>query len=68
MRFFFFSGHSLGEIACAYFDDTFTTEEMILATYSRGKAVVESDLVKGSMAAVGVGYKDVSSFVFFIYF
>ncbi|KAJ8720391.1 hypothetical protein PYW07_012434 [Mythimna separata] len=50
-------GHSLGEMACAYHDDTFTAEELILATYSRGKVCLETDLIKGSMAAVGVGYK-----------
>ncbi|XP_075976879.1 fatty acid synthase-like [Anticarsia gemmatalis] len=50
-------GHSLGEMACAYHDDTFTAEELILATYSRGKVVFESPKVKGSMAAVGLGYK-----------
>ncbi|KAF9803767.1 hypothetical protein SFRURICE_012066, partial [Spodoptera frugiperda] len=50
-------GHSLGEMACAYHDDTFTAEELILATYSRGKVCLETDLIKGSMAAVGVGYQ-----------
>lgn len=50
------TGHSLGEMACAYHDDTFTAEELILSTYSRGKACLETDLIKGSMAAVGIGY------------
>ncbi|XP_022827106.1 fatty acid synthase-like [Spodoptera litura] len=50
-------GHSLGEMACAYHDNTFTAEELILATYSRGKVCLETDLIKGSMAAVGVGYQ-----------
>ncbi|KAH9645168.1 hypothetical protein HF086_005713 [Spodoptera exigua] len=50
-------GHSLGEMACAYHDDTFTAEELILATYCRGKVCLETDLIKGSMAAVGVGYQ-----------
>ncbi|PZC84556.1 hypothetical protein B5X24_HaOG204586 [Helicoverpa armigera] len=50
-------GHSLGEMACAYHDNTFTAEELILSTYSRGKVCLETELIKGSMAAVGVGYQ-----------
>lgn len=46
-------------MACAYHDDTFTAEELILSTYSRGKVCLETDLIKGSMAAVGVGYQTV---------
>ncbi|CAH0625662.1 unnamed protein product [Chrysodeixis includens] len=52
-------GHSLGEMACAYHDDTFTAEELILATYSRGKVCLETELIKGSMAAVGIGYNTI---------
>ena len=56
----FSTGHSLGEMACAYHDDTFTAEELILSTYSRGMAVVvNKNMIKGSMAAVGVGYQAV---------
>ncbi|XP_049875291.1 fatty acid synthase-like [Pectinophora gossypiella] len=52
-------GHSQGEMGCAYFDDCFTTEDMILAAYSRGIVSVETSFVKGAMAAVGMGYKDI---------
>lgn len=49
-------------MACAYHDDTMTAEELILSTYSRGKAVLDSNLQPGAMAAVGVGYKAVRFF------
>ena len=50
-------GHSVGELGCAYADGCFTAEEMILSALSRGLASAESDLQKGLMAAVGLGYK-----------
>ncbi|CAB3255958.1 unnamed protein product [Arctia plantaginis] len=50
-------GHSLGEIGCAYHDDTFTAEEMILATYCRSQAIKENLQIEGLMVAVGLGYK-----------
>lgn len=52
-------GHSVGELGCAYADESFTAEEMVLLAFFRGLASVEVDLPKGSMAAVGLGYKDV---------
>jgi fatty acid synthase, animal type len=54
------SGHSVGELGCAYADGCFTAEEMILAAYSRGLASIETPFIKGSMAAVGLGYQDVT--------
>lgn len=53
------SGHSVGELGCAYADGCFTAEEMVLSAYSRGLASIETELIRGSMAAVGVGYKTV---------
>lgn len=52
-------GHSAGELACAYADDCFTAEQTILAAYYRGMACKQSVLISGSMAAVGLGYKEV---------
>ncbi|XP_001605700.1 fatty acid synthase [Nasonia vitripennis] len=54
-------GHSVGELGCAYADGCFTAEQMILAAYSRGMASIEAKVVHGSMAAVGLGYKDVKN-------
>lgn len=55
----YFTGHSVGELGCAYADGCFTAEEMILSAYSRGLASIETSFIKGSMAAVGVGYNQV---------
>lgn len=49
-------GHSVGEIAAAYADGCLTREQMILSAYSRGKASIETPLIKGMMAAIGKGY------------
>jgi fatty acid synthase len=46
-------GHSVGELGCSYMDGCFTAEQMLLAAYYRGRASVETELVKGLMAAVG---------------
>uniref|UniRef100_A0A1B0FKI3 Ketosynthase family 3 (KS3) domain-containing protein n=1 Tax=Glossina morsitans morsitans TaxID=37546 RepID=A0A1B0FKI3_GLOMM len=52
-------GHSVGELGCGYADDAFTPEQMILAAYSRGKVSLEVEKIKGSMAAIGMGYKKI---------
>lgn len=49
----------MGELGCAYADGCFTAEEMILSAYSRGLVSVETPLIRGSMAAVGLGSKKV---------
>lgn len=54
-------GHSVGELGCAYADGCITDEEMILSAYSRGMASLETKVVRGSMAAIGVGYKQLKS-------
>lgn len=56
-------GHSVGELGCAYADGCLTAEEMILSAYSRGMASIETKLVLGSMAAVGIGYKELRTMV-----
>ncbi|XP_052751893.1 fatty acid synthase-like [Galleria mellonella] len=52
-------GHSVGELGCAYADGCFTAEEMILSAYSRGLVSVQTPFIRGSMAAVGIGYEQV---------
>ncbi|XP_035731578.1 fatty acid synthase-like [Vespa mandarinia] len=52
-------GHSVGELGCAYADGCFTAEEMILSALSRGLASIESNLIHGTMAAVGLGYEQI---------
>ncbi|GBP51796.1 Fatty acid synthase [Eumeta japonica] len=52
-------GHSVGELGCAYADECFTAEEMILSAYSRGLVSIKTPFIRGAMAAVGLGYKDV---------
>lgn len=54
-------GLSVGELGCAYADGCLTAEEMILSAYSRGLASIETPLIKGSMAAVGLGYNQIKS-------
>lgn len=46
-------GHSVGELGCAYSDNCFTLEQTISAAHARGRASLESELIKGMMAAVG---------------
>ncbi|CAG4933467.1 unnamed protein product [Colias eurytheme] len=53
-------GHSVGELGCAYADGCLTAEEMILSAYSRGLVSVQTPFIRGSMAAVGIGYQQVS--------
>lgn len=54
-------GHSVGELGCAYADGTFTAEQMILSAYSRGLASIETKVIYGSMAAIGLGYENIKN-------
>ncbi|XP_054279954.1 fatty acid synthase-like [Macrosteles quadrilineatus] len=56
-------GHSVGELGCAYADGCFTAEEMVLAAYARGKASLDSEVIQGMMAAIGLGYKEMCTMV-----
>lgn len=49
-------GHSVGELGCSYMDGCFTAEQMVLAAYYRGRASLETKLIKGLMAAVGKSF------------
>lgn len=51
-------GHSVGEIGCAYADGTLTAEQAVLAAYSRGRALIESKVPPGAMAAVGLSWEE----------
>lgn len=64
-------GHSAGELGCAYADGALTAEETILASYYRGRALLEADVPSGSMAAVGnfiVSLLMLFSFFFFKFY
>nr|CAI5827466.1 unnamed protein product [Callosobruchus analis] len=54
-------GHSVGEVGCAYADGTLTPEQAVLAAYSRGRAILESKLAPGAMAAVGLSWEEVKA-------
>jgi malonyl CoA-acyl carrier protein transacylase len=47
-----FVGLSLGELGCSYMDCCFSAEQVMLAAYYYGRAVLETELIRGSMAAV----------------
>ncbi|XP_045537637.1 fatty acid synthase-like [Papilio machaon] len=51
-------GHSTGEVGCAYADGCLTLEETILSAYCRGLASKQTEVIRGAMAAVGMGYDD----------
>ncbi|KFP09893.1 Fatty acid synthase [Egretta garzetta] len=51
-------GHSVGELACGYADNSLSHEEAILAAYWRGRCVKEAKLPPGGMAAVGLTWDE----------
>ncbi|KAL7989496.1 hypothetical protein Chor_012162 [Crotalus horridus] len=51
-------GHSVGELACGYADNSLTHEEVILSAYWRGRCVKEAKLPPGGMAAVGLTWEE----------
>ncbi|KAJ8713074.1 hypothetical protein PYW08_008378 [Mythimna loreyi] len=53
-------GHSVGEQGCAYADGCLSAEEMILCAFYRGQVSLTTPLIHGSMAAVGLGYEQIS--------
>ncbi|KAG4070516.1 hypothetical protein HA402_012306, partial [Bradysia odoriphaga] len=59
----YFIGHSVGELGCAYADGCMTGDQMVLAAYSRGMASLETEKIRGSMAAVGLGYKQIKNII-----
>jgi fatty acid synthase, animal type len=59
----FIIGHSVGELGCAYADETLSLEEMILSAYSRGMAINEVEREIGAMAAIGLGFKELRNII-----
>ncbi|CAG9798221.1 unnamed protein product [Chironomus riparius] len=51
-------GHSVGELGCAYADGCFTAEQTVLAAYWRGRSILDTDLISGQMAAVGLSWEE----------
>ncbi|XP_053561686.1 fatty acid synthase [Bombina bombina] len=51
-------GHSVGELACGYADNSLSQEEAILAAYWRGRCIKEAKLPPGGMAAVGLTWEE----------
>lgn len=67
LKVILFAGHSVGELGCAYADGCLTAEEMILASYYRGLVSAQTPFIRGAMAAVGLGYKQVIFLTYFIF-
>lgn len=55
----FLIGHSTGENGCSYADGATTLEQSVLLAFYRGLASNDSKIVKGAMAAIGLGYRNV---------
>ncbi|XP_058059390.1 fatty acid synthase [Anopheles bellator] len=51
-------GHSVGELGCAYADGCFTPEQTVLAAYWRGRSILDTELIAGQMAAVGLSWEE----------
>ncbi|XP_063535514.1 fatty acid synthase [Cydia strobilella] len=51
-------GHSVGEVGCAYADETLTGEQAVLCAYWRGRSIVDAKLAPGAMAAVGLSWEE----------
>lgn len=43
----------MGENACAYADGCLSLEQAVLSSYARGLASIETETIKGMMAAIG---------------
>ncbi|KAM3957748.1 fatty acid synthase-like [Aphomia sociella] len=50
-------GHSVGELGCAYADETLSAEQAVLAAYWRGRSILDAALPPGAMAAVGLTWQ-----------
>jgi fatty acid synthase len=49
-------GHSVGELGCGYMDGCFTAEQMVLAAYYCGRAILETEHIKGMISSIGKSY------------
>lgn len=52
-------GHSVGELGCGYADGALTGEQMLLSAYYRGLASLRAKLIRGGMAAIGMGHRQI---------
>lgn len=59
----FFFGPSFGEIGCGYYDGCLTEEQAILTAYYMGLVCLKGVSVKGALAFVHVGLKDIKPLV-----
>lgn len=55
----FMIGHSTGENCCSYADGATNLEQTVLLAFYRGLASNDSKILKGAMAAVGLGYRKI---------
>jgi len=55
-------GHSVGEIACAYADDTITKEQAILAAYYRGISIEQCPESMGKMVVAQLSWQDAQKY------
>ncbi|XP_075726203.1 fatty acid synthase [Rhipicephalus microplus] len=53
-------GHSLGEVGCSYADGGLNAEQAVLSAYWRGRCTELKNPPKGSMAAVGLTWDEVT--------
>ena len=51
-------GHSFGELGCSYAEGSMTAEQMILCVWSRAAVSIESTVIHGSMASIGMTVED----------
>ncbi|CAG7837949.1 unnamed protein product [Allacma fusca] len=51
-------GHSFGEMACAYVDGYYTAEDIILLAWARSRGILDSNLVPGAMASLGLSWEE----------
>lgn len=56
-------GHSMGELACAYADGCMTLEEVVLTAHARAIVCIESKLIDGAMAAIGMQNEELKKII-----
>lgn len=62
----FIVGHSLGEIACAYADETISKEEALISSFYRGYCLFEHfqhGKIDGGMAAIGLNHEKIREMI-----
>lgn len=54
-------GYSIGELVCGYANKCLTVDETILLAYYTGLALLESNIIDGSMAEINLDFETVKS-------